>query len=88
MHGLRYHFIQVLKSNFHIMHDIRLDGEGITHAFVFQHSRVKAPIVAEIIEEKMMQNIDTCSEYSNGDNNMKSFSFGRSKSYRLGKYTR
>ena len=77
-------FYQEMKQRFPDV-DIRLDGKGIGHAFVLNHSVQVAPIVSEIIQEKLMIEdvIETGSVDSYRDY-FYNFSFNRSKSYKSG----
>jgi len=78
-------FYQEMKQRFPDV-DIRLDGKGIGHAFVLNHSNKVAPIVSEIIREKVM--IDEIAETGSIDSYRGyffNFSFKRSHSYKSGK---
>ena len=75
-------FYEEMKTRFPDI-DIRLDGKGIDHAFVLNHSTLVAPIVGEILQEKMM--MDQIAESGSIDSYRDyffNFGFKRSQMYK------
>uniref|UniRef100_A0A7M5VE20 Lipid droplet-associated hydrolase n=2 Tax=Clytia hemisphaerica TaxID=252671 RepID=A0A7M5VE20_9CNID len=75
-------FYEEMKTRFPDI-DIRLDGKGIDHAFVLSHSTLVAPIVGEILQEKIM--MDQIAESGSIDSYRDyffNFGFKRSQMYK------
>ena len=75
-------FYQEMRTRFPDI-DIRLDVEGIAHAFVLSHSSIMAPVVYEIIRNKMiMDGLGELGSIDSYRNIFYNFGFKRSQLYK------